>query len=182
MRGSHRAGPAPRRGTAPWLRGVASVFAVLVLVLTGSVAHASEGDPASAREAATLDVVPPAMGCAAVAAMDLAQAPGGPASVASASLTTATPGGWEACDVKGVIAPQIQFEVLLPTTTWRQRYLQTGCGGYCGNVNIAVGAAAGCVPLTEGDFVLASDNMGHYGTSAFDTTFGADPQLRIDFG
>ncbi|WP_158647236.1 tannase/feruloyl esterase family alpha/beta hydrolase [Actinoplanes sp. ATCC 53533] len=30
-----------------------------------------------------------------------------------------------------VAAVQIQFEVRLPTQTYRQRYLQTGCGGLC---------------------------------------------------
>jgi feruloyl esterase len=42
-------------------------------------------------------------------------------------------GRYPVCDVKGVIAPQIQFEVQLPTQTYRQRYLQTGCGGLCGS-------------------------------------------------
>jgi feruloyl esterase len=40
-----------------------------------------------------------------------------------------------ACEVEGIAAPQIQFDVLLPTKTWRQRYLQTGCEAYCGSAD-----------------------------------------------
>ena len=107
---------------------------------------------------------------------------GVPVSITSAASTTATPGGWSACDVHGNIAPQEQFEAFLPTSTWRQLYLQTGCGGFCGTVSIAAQQATGCVPLTSGQFVMASDNEGHFGTTAFDGTFGADAQLRDDFG
>jgi hypothetical protein len=80
------------------------------------------------------------------------------------------------------VAPQIQFDVFLPTKTWRQRYLQIGCASFCGNVDFYADATDGCVPLTRGDFVLATDNEGHVGVSGFDATFGADPQLRVDFG
>ena len=74
---------------------------------------------------------------------------GVPVSITSAASTTATPGGWSACDVHGNIAPQEQFEAFLPTSTWRQLYLQTGCGGFCGTVSIAAQQATGCVPLTQ---------------------------------
>src|SRR5438067_14172 len=140
---------------------------------------AAENTPGAAD---ALPVVTPAVACQQLAAMDLAALTGQPVSIGSAAVTTATPGGWEACDVRGVIAPQEQFQAFLPTTTWRQLYLQTGCGGFCGSVNISAPAAAGCAPLTAGQFVMASDNEGHYGTAAFDATFGADPELRADFG
>lgn len=127
-------------------------------------------------------MVSPKLACAQLAGLDLAGVTGMPVSIASATPTTATPGGWAACDVRGNLAPQEQFEVFLPTGTWRQLYLQTGCGGFCGSVGISAAGAAGCVPLTGGQFVMASDNEGHVGTTAFDGTFGADPQLRADFG
>ena len=61
-------------------------------------------------------------------------------------------------------------------------YLQTGCGGFCGSVAITAQQANGCAPLTGGQFAMASDNEGHFGTSAFDGTFGASPMLRQFFG
>jgi feruloyl esterase len=135
-----------------------------------------------ANPANRLGVVNPAMTCSQLATLDLAAMTGIGVSIASATTTTATPGGWSACDVQGNIAPQEQFRAFLPTSTWRQLYLQTGCGGFCGAVSISAPAATGCVPLTGGQFVMASDNEGHFGTAAFDGTFGASPQLRDYFG
>jgi len=100
--------------------------------------------------------------------------------ITSATLATASP-GYPVCDVKGVIAPQIQFEVQLPTQTYRQRYLQAGCGGLCGTLAINVQAAAGCVPVTDGTFATASNNQGHIGGGSADGNFGTDPQARVDF-
>lgn len=159
------AGPAP----ATAARGAAA--------RASTVAAAAPANPAN-----RLGVVRPALACGQLAALDLAGMTGVPVSVSSAAATTATPGGWAACDVKGSIGPQEQFEAFLPTGTWRQLYLQTGCGGLCGSVSIAAQQAAGCVPLTGGQFVMASDNEGHSGTAPFDATFGTDPQLRDYFG
>ena len=140
------------------------------------------GTPASAGPPADQPTTAPVMSCADLATMDLAGATGVAVSIASAAETTDTPGGWAACDVKGNIAPQVQFEAFLPLTTWQQMYLQTGCGGFCGNVTINAQQADGCVPLTSGAFAMASDNEGHTSSGAFDGTFGADPQLRADYG
>ncbi len=155
---------------------------------TAAAGAGGTGGAQAARTAATqsaadrLGVVPPALSCSQLATLDLAGMTGVAVSITSAASTTATPGGWAACDVHGNIAPQEQFEAFLPTSTWRRLYLQTGCGGFCGTVSIAAQQATGCVPLTGGQFVMASDNEGHFGTNAFDGTFGADPQLREDFG
>lgn len=144
---------------------------------TTATAPAAQANPAN-----RLGVIQPALTCGQLATLDVAGMTGVPVSITSAASTTATPGGWSACDVHGNIAPQEQFEAFLPTSTWRQLYLQTGCGGFCGTVSIAAQQATGCEPLTSGQFVMASDNEGHFGTTAFDATFGADAQLRADFG
>jgi len=178
------------------LRRPVSVLAVTVLVLAvvgiserakawsvaASDRSAAAGQPAGGGGLDGRPVVLPAVTCAQLAGLDLAGMTGLAVSIASSTASTATPGGWAACDVRGVIAPQVQFQALLPTSTWRQLYLQTGCGGFCGTVNISAPASTGCAPLTGGQFVLASDNEGHYGTAAFDGTFGMDPELRADFG
>lgn len=149
---------------------------------SGTAAARADGRAGTQSAADRLGVVQPALSCSQLATLDLAGMTGSAVAITSAASTTATPGGWAACDVHGNIAPQEQFEAFLPTSTWRQLYLQTGCGGFCGTVSIAAQQATGCVPLTGGQFVMASDNEGHFGTNAFDGTFGADPQLREDFG
>jgi hypothetical protein len=82
------------------------------------------------------------------------------------------------CVVKGYVSPQIQFEVRLPMQGWTQRYLQTGCGGLCGNLSVRVQQRP-CPMVQRGEFVTASTDMGHQGAGG---TWGAsDPQLRVDF-
>jgi feruloyl esterase len=107
--------------------------------------------------------------------------PGYPATVSSATEVPAGSGNPAYCDVKGIIAPQTQFELELPVSTWQGRYLQNGCGGYCG----AVGHQAfpACDATLGGDFAMATDNEGHVGTSAFDGLWAfSDQQLRLQYG
>ncbi len=102
--------------------------------------------------------------------------------MSSAVVATAAQ-GYEYCDVRGVIAPHITFEIQLPTKTWTQRYMQTGCGGLCGAVGIGVIAADGCAPVNNGEYVMASDDTGHTGVTNTDGSWAANnPQAKIDFG
>ncbi|BBH67893.1 feruloyl esterase [Actinoplanes sp. OR16] len=173
VRGTHR-----RRTIAAAI----NVFVLMAALVAASTAQASPR-PAQAPVAAA--VTPPAITCAQAAQLDLTGVPGAPANVTSATIIAAagnTLGRWEACSVKGIIAPQIQFNLLLPTQTWTGRYLQTGCGGFCGSVSFDAQATYGCLPLTDGEFAVAADNEGHVGAGFTDGLFGADPQLRVDFG
>lgn len=172
-------------GTAG-VRALPVVLAVLVLAGGGQGAPRM-GVAAGAGVLAEADgssfgpaVVLPRIDCAALAGQDLSGTPDAAAVIGSATETN--PLGWPVCEVKGTAAPQIQFDVLLPTTTWRQRYLQTGCAALCGAVDFFADATDGCMPLTRGEFVIATNNEGHVGVTGFDATFGADPQLRVDFG
>lgn len=132
------------------------------------------GPPASAEE--TQAPVAPVVSCAALAAVDLAAIGGDGSTVTSAQ--EAETNGRRTCTVNGILAPAIRFQVNLPVDTWTGRYLQVGCGGLCGRVSLTVGAADGCVPLTNGAFVLGGTDMGHDGMGG---AFGRDPQARADF-
>ncbi|MGW0421588.1 tannase/feruloyl esterase family alpha/beta hydrolase [Streptomyces sp. NPDC003015] len=178
-----------RRRTATLLAVVATALA---LVTGGSAALAS-GSPGGARTVAAVDTraastttsgIDPAMSCSQVASLDLAAAvPGVPFEIASAAEVAAadnTLGNWAFCNVQGVIAPQIHFQLRLPQTGWQADYLQLGCGGLCGNVNTGNAAASyGCVPLTDGAFAVGSSDEGHYQGGGL---FSTDPTLRADFG
>ncbi len=157
----------------------AALCAVLALVLATPLALAHGQGATGARAAGTA----PAMPCASVARLDLGGIPGAPTEITAAQDLPAaanTLGAWDACDVKGVIAPQIQFELRLPTAGWQGNYLQVGCGGNCGSVNTGSAPASyGCAPLTAGAYAVASDNEGHDLGSGL---FSADPTLKVDFG
>lgn len=155
------------------------VLAATVGVLTVAALSAASASPAAAG-GKELPVVPAKIGCAALTGVDFSGIPGAPTKITSATVSNQ---GYEFCDVKGVIAPKINFQIQLPTKTWTQRYLQTGCGGFCGAVGINVGAADGCAPLNNGEFVTASDDTGHTGATGTDGRWAKnDPLARIDFG
>jgi hypothetical protein len=84
------------------------------------------------------------------------------------------------CDVRGVIAPEVQFVLRLPTDTYGGRYLQYGCGGFCGLLFPA--PFPDCGPEI-GDFAVAVTNDGHVGEGtfgAFDGRWAANNQSARD--
>ncbi|GAB2976718.1 tannase/feruloyl esterase family alpha/beta hydrolase [Saccharothrix stipae] len=83
---------------------------------------------------------------------------------ARAHVTQAEPvaDGAEAahCAVLGYVEPEIRFQLKLPTTTYTGRYLQYGCGGFCGE--LLPPAFPDCGPEIGGVAVAATDD-GHVG-------------------
>ena len=140
--------------------------------------EAQSGSPAE------LKVVPPRVACAALKIVDVSGPVGAKTTLQEAvEVQDGQPAPY--CRVLGTIAPAIQFEVRLPLGGWTQRYLQTGCGGLCGTLNISTPRADSCVPVTNGDVVLASTDMGHRngpGRGNADPTWAVEnPQSKIDF-
>jgi feruloyl esterase len=127
-------------------------------------------------ETADLPVVPPVTACAALVDVPMAGI-GGPGSRVTAAEET-TSDGIPVCSVTGTLAPEVNFQVLLPLESWTQRYLQVGCGGLCGNISLRSGASDGCAVLAGGGFVMAATDMGHAGRGA---DWGVDAQRRSDF-
>lgn len=146
---------------------------VLLLTLFGSpvVANASAIQPLPAV-AAVID-------CAALGKTNIAATVGAPVTIAGADIVMIS--GKPHCQITGTIAPEVSFEIQLPLAGWTQRYLQTGCGGLCGQLNIRIEKADGCTPVTDGAIVLGATDMGHRGRNLGDGNFGTDPAKRIDF-
>ncbi|MBV1809978.1 tannase/feruloyl esterase family alpha/beta hydrolase [Pseudomonas viridiflava] len=161
----------------PTMPSRSSVFALLVISFF-PLTPALAGTPSSnvADNLAQLPVVTPVTACAALTQTDLSDIGGSGSRVVSASESSRD--GVAVCAVEGLLAPQIGFKLELPTTTWAQRYLQVGCGGFCGHSDSRPGVADSCKPLKTGAFAVASTDMGH---KTKDTTFGDDPQKRADF-
>jgi Tannase and feruloyl esterase len=118
--------------------------------------------------------------CEALAQRDFSAIPDAPTALFSAQLVAATGQTPQYCSVTGYITPQIQFEMRLPQN-WNRRYLQVGCGGYCGSLR----AGAESNTALNQNFAVAFDNSGHVGgdNGAGSALWALDrPQLRIDFG
>ncbi len=84
------------------------------------------------------------------------------------------------CRVAGFTTPtsdsHIQFEVWMPSG-WNLKYLQAGCGGFCGSISYS-GMAE---PLRRGYVVAATDD-GHE-ASGIDASWAAGhPEKVVDFG
>jgi Tannase and feruloyl esterase len=109
---------------------------------------------------------------------DFTRIPNAPTHVTSASVVPGTATAPEFCDVRGYVAPQVQFELKLPTSTWQGRYLQQGCGGYCGAIPTTGFLACDLQP--QGNFAVAATNDGHVGGDGLWAL--NDEQLRIDYG
>ena len=156
------------------------LVAAILAGLCGAVFLTSSSNLADAATApqyqGALPAIQPVAGCESLAKADLKAAARSDVTISKAGLRT-TPVG-DFCQILGVIAPAIRFEVDLPAKGWTQRYLQTGCGGLCGNLDVRINNGGDCLPALRGELAVASDDMGHQGGNA---DFGEDPQKRIDF-
>jgi tannase/feruloyl esterase len=131
----------------------------------------------------TRPAVAPVMSCGQLLSQNFSTIPGAPTSLTAATLVGS--GAAQYCDVTGWIAPQTQFELRLPTSTYQGRYLQTGCGGNCGTVNIGVSPTADvATALTSNTFAVSTNNEGHTSTGPWDVwgAGGASNPLRAQFG
>jgi tannase/feruloyl esterase len=156
-----------------WRRiAIAWAAAALTVMLPGA-------DAKAAGVLADFAPIMPVMDCAAVAKLDFAGITDAKVTIQSATVATSgapTP----YCAVQGTIAPADIFVMRLPIQGWTQRYLQTGCGGLCGQASINYTQAATCAPIVDGSIASATTDMGHEGLN--DGSWAANnPQAQIDF-
>ena len=178
---------AARRRLAVAASSCAIAVVLVVLVATGGASGSPSSNSVPAPPTQVIparSVVLPAMPCSQLLSQDFTNVPGAP----PASLTSATvvgSGNAAYCDVFGYIAPQTQFELRLPASTYEGRYLQTGCGGNCGTVSIGVSPAADtAAALTSNTFAVSTNNEGHAATGPWDVWGAPDASnpLRAEFG
>jgi feruloyl esterase len=153
------------------LGAVAAVLLIVVLGSAGGGVAGAQTQPliaASAKLAPESPTIPAKQTCDSIRSLtSLAGLPHYPTAITQTNVVAKSPGGGAAtpnpdyCDVQGVIAPQTRFDLKLPLTTWQGRYLQNGCGGYCGAVNPQ--NFPSCDAQLGGDFAMATDDEGHNG-------------------
>ena len=86
------------------------------------------------------------------------------------------------CRVEGYVAPQVRFELRLPISTWTQRLVFTGCGGFCGQVSSRVVAAHNCPQVASGELALLTSNLGHEAPNTDGIWAVKNPQGVKDWG
>jgi hypothetical protein len=150
----------------------------LVMLAALLMACPTTGRAQASPGVSALSPVAARVACESLTSVDLSDAVHAKVKITSAKSTDNKSGA--VCIVQGNIAPQIRFEAHLPERRWTQRYVQTGCGGLCGMLQIRVDHAEQCKPFQNGELATASTDMGHEGFMG-DGSFGSDPQQRIDF-
>ncbi|MBK9252493.1 MAG: tannase/feruloyl esterase family alpha/beta hydrolase [Proteobacteria bacterium] len=128
-------------------------------------------------------MVRPVMGCEALAQKDIAPAGEAPGRIVSArTVTTGTVGPY--CEIKGYVAPQVRFELRLPTQNWTQRLMFSGCGGFFGRVEFRIRASEGCEAIDNGEIALVTSDLGHDAPDGNANTVWAanNRQGKIDYG
>jgi feruloyl esterase len=155
--------------------GMACCF--VALIIAGAATAPAQQQPAATI--ASLPAVAPVMDCAQLPAAHIAAATDTPLHITAAAVVQdGVPAAY--CEVQGYVEPHIQFEVRLPVKGWTQRFLETGCGGQCGNLEIRLTNYKGCYPAEHGELALASTDMGHRG--GIDGVWAKDnAQAKIDF-
>jgi feruloyl esterase len=85
------------------------------------------------------------------------------------------------CRVSGVLAPEIAFEVNLPTP-WNGRLYMIGNGGHAGEELDNAGRVAQRRQALENGFAMAQTNTGHYASREPSATFVlSNPQKAVDY-
>ena len=85
------------------------------------------------------------------------------------------------CQVNATVAPEHDVQVNLPDN-WKSRYLQTGGGGFDGNVPQAGRSfAAAGNDLVANGYMVTADNGGHRGTDYPGASFAVDRGLSLSY-
>lgn len=167
---------------------LSAVFLALAMAGAGFFTVAQSPNPSASPPSSSqasqpglqnLSRILPVIGCDKLTSVDISSAVGSATHITSAHEIQYPNAPY--CDVKGYVEKSVQFEVKLPSKTWTQRYVQLGCGGLCGNLNVQpVDNSKACAPSNKGELVLASTDMGHKGQN--DGSWAAqDSQLKVDF-
>jgi Tannase and feruloyl esterase len=158
----------------PW-----PVLSALTLLHPTASALAQNGysfiDAEHAATAYALAAARPQAACADLSALSTASS-----TILAAETIAGADGVPEHCRVSGLIAPQIRFEVNLPSV-WNRRFYMFGNGGFAGETP-ATGSRPSlrAAALLRG-FATASTNTGHDATSEPLATFATSEQKRIDY-
>jgi len=87
------------------------------------------------------------------------------------------------CRVLGYVRPAINFEVRLPLAGWNGKFLEAGCGGFCGTLDTDRPGIVNAVnfALRRG-YAVASMDSGHWGSSVVDGRWALDnPVAKADW-
>lgn len=179
-----------KRRRRTWSRpGLVVPLAAAMLLGTGGAASAGTAGGLAVSGSPVPGLIRPVTSCASLARMNFTGVPDAPGKVTSSAVVR-DPVGTKTvsfCDVKGVFAPQTQFEMKLPVATWHGQYVQEGCEALCGTLQQLSSdipdTGFTCTAVDNGELALATDDEGHASGSLTDGLWARNSlALRVVFG
>jgi hypothetical protein len=147
-----------------------AIVQVLVMVASASPADAKAGAPSKAATELT---------CKALMEINFSTIPDAPTQLTDAQVVSAYDSKPAYCRVQGYVSPQVGLEIRLPVSDWNGKFLEVGCGGFCGGTNDFIVLCDN--PLQKGYACLITD-MGHKSTMLDGKWAYNNLQAQIDYG
>jgi hypothetical protein len=157
--------------------GRVGTLAMLTGLLSASAAIAADPfqDAGTSRQNYSAATVAPRLAC-----RDLLHLPDGRITIVSAETVAAAGDTPAFCRVRGIMAPEMKFEIALPHA-WNRRLYMFGNGGYAGEALDAAPRIAVRNGALRHGFATAQTNTGHDAAAEPLATFAGNPQKTIDY-
>lgn len=97
--------------------------------------------------------------CEALMASDFSQIQDAPSQIIEAKVVSGEGDQPDYCRVEGYVASTVGFELRLPET-WNNRFVQVGCGGFCGGTRFLTEAAQ-CADAVRRGYACVVSDQGH---------------------
>jgi len=146
-----------------------------LIATAGAIALLCCTVPATAQNNASEGTVSAPEHCAAILQTDFSKLIDAPTQVEDAKVIDASADGPAYCQVLGYVSPNVGFKLFLPISNWNGKFLEVGCGGFCGTTEWEFWC-----PLDRGYACINSD-LGHRATRGGEWGYN-NLQAQIDFG
>ena len=146
-----------------------------LIATTGAIVILSHTLPATAQNGASGSAASAAEHCAAILQADFSKLIDAPTQVEDAKAIDASADGPAYCQVLGYVSPNVGFKLFLPINNWNGKFLEVGCGGFCGTTEWEFWC-----PLDRG-YACINSNLGHSATRGGEWGYN-NLQAQIDFG
>lgn len=159
------------------LLGVFIVNLLRGIVIFASLCGATLAEPAIAQQPAVAQ-------CEALQSEDFSTVQDAPTAIVSARFVSSARGVPPHCEVQGYVAQHVGIALLLPASGWNGKFVEVGCGGFCGVLLNADGGTKGadCDDALRKGFACIGSNQGHSGTPDDALWAYNNPQSKIDYG
>ena len=122
--------------------------------------------------------------CQAIVDHDFSGIPDAPTAIIAASHVAATGEVPAHCRVNGHVSSQVGFALLMPTNDWNGKFLEVGCGGFCGSLLSAGDGVSGtdCDDVLRRGYACLGSDQGHRGGPGDGLWAFNNLEAQVDYG